>query len=65
MSEVRATALFYRKRTGKNGEYEEVSLGPSAVGLLRWIIALLMAALLLAGGVGPAAISRLLMKALP
>jgi hypothetical protein len=62
----RMGALFYRRRIRANGESDEISLGASAVWLVRWIVALVVVAVLtIIGGGTPSIFWRLLMKMLP
>lgn len=56
--------LFYRKRTNSFGECEEVSLGPSAVRVMRYVAVLLLAALLLCAGARPEALFQVFVKLL-
>jgi len=57
--------LFCRRRTRKNGECDEISVGPSAVCIVRWFVVLLLALLLSMAGVGPARLCQLLLRAVP
>ncbi len=55
--------LFYRRRAGPHGECDEVSVGPSAVCIFRWITVLLIVLLLALAGASPSVLLRLLLKA--
>jgi len=57
--------LFYRRRTGANGESDEISLGPSAVCIFRWVVALIITAALVLGGATPSVLMRFLLRILP
>jgi hypothetical protein len=51
--------LFYRKKTRPNGESDEISVGPCAVRIVRWICALIAIAMVVMMG---EASSTLLLK---
>jgi hypothetical protein len=54
-----ALPLFYRKKVGVNGESEEISLGPCAVCIVRWVIGVIAILVLLSfGGADPSVILR-------
>ena len=52
--------LYYRKCTKSNGETEEISIGPSAVNILRLLSVMLMLMITIALGHAPAMLIRLL-----
>jgi hypothetical protein len=57
--------FFYRKKTGANGESDEISLGPSVVCIFRWIAFIIAAALLLFGGADSSKLLKLLLRVFP
>lgn len=60
-----AVPLFYRKRTCKSGESEEISLGPSVVGIYRWTVILIIVAVLILAGAQPSILLKFLLRLLP
>jgi hypothetical protein len=57
--------LFYRKRTGPQGEVDEISFGPCGVNVVRCFVALILGILLIVnGGIAPSIVLRLLLKLL-
>jgi len=57
--------FFYRKKTGANGEIDEVSLGPSVVRVFRWIALIIVAALLTFGSTDSWVLFKLLLRLFP
>jgi len=51
-----AIPLFYRKRTTATGDTEEISVGPSVVCALRWIIVVFVLIVLLVCGLSRSAL---------
>ena len=57
--------LFYRKKTGVNGETDEISLGPSVVCIFRWIAFIVAAALLVLSGADSSILVKFFLRAFP
>jgi hypothetical protein len=57
--------LFYRRKTHANGESDEISLGPSVVCIFRWLVVLILVALLMLGGARPQVLVHFLLRLLP
>jgi hypothetical protein len=60
-----AHPLFYRKKSNANGETDEIVLGPSAVGALRWAIVPLLAIILILGGFKGSWVVHFLLRVIP
>jgi hypothetical protein len=60
-----AHPLFYRKKSNAKGEIEEIILGPSAVGALRWAIVPLLAIILILGGFKGSWVIQFLLRVMP
>lgn len=61
-----ALPLFYRKKTGANGESDEISVGPCAARIFTWIVSLIvLSALVIFGGAGSSVLWRLLLRLFP
>ena len=57
-----ALPLFYRKKTSANGESDEMSLGPCVVYIFKWMVGLIVAAMLMLEGERPAIVLRYLLR---
>ena len=60
-----ALPLFYRKKTRSNGESDEISFGPCAVSIVRWLIILIIMILLVLAGARPTVLLHYLLGFLP
>jgi hypothetical protein len=57
--------LFYRKKTGANGESDEISLGPSVVCIFKWMVGVIVASLFMLRGADSSVFVRLLLRLWP